>query len=105
MGLVRLVRKNAEEELKAEALKQRQNEEEATRQLIAKLGQKERELSFLREDIAKLKNENLYLKKQVMQTICLNAAAKNAKAYISFKIFQFMIKSNHDKSRNRGQPF
>lgn len=80
MGLVRLVRKNAEEELRAEALKQRQNEEEATRQLIAKLGQKERELSFLREDIARLKNENLHLKKQVMQKICLKAAAKNAKA-------------------------
>ena len=96
MGLVRLVRKNTEEELRAEALKQRQNEEEATRQLIAKLGQKERELSFLREDIARLKNENLHLKKQVMQKICLKAAAKNAKASI------FHIEGDPDHPVNRG---
>ena len=79
MGLVRLVKKNAAEKMK----KQMEKEREESRVLLAKLGQKERELNFLKEDAARLKSENLSLKRKLMMQNCVIAqkiTSKKAKA-------------------------
>ena len=83
MGLIRLVKKNVEDEMAEKLNQQFDKNEEIERTLIAKLGQKERELAFLKDDNERLKKENVALKKRVMQKFCFEAtklSAKKAKA-------------------------
>ena len=83
MGLIRLVKKNVEDEMAEKLNQQFDKNEEIERTLIAKLGQKERELAFLKDDNERLKKENVSLKKRVMQKFCFEAtklSAKKAKA-------------------------
>ncbi len=74
MGIIRLIKKNAEEEMLTKFNQQADQNEENERTLIAKLGQKERELSFLKSDNERLKKENFSLKKQVMKKLCFEAS-------------------------------
>ena len=83
MGLIGLVKKNVEDEMAEKLNQQFDKNEEIERTLIAKLGQKERELAFLKDDNERLKKENVALKKRVMQKFCFEAtklSAKKAKA-------------------------
>ena len=83
MGLIRLVKKNVEDEMAEKLNQQFDKNEEIERTLIAKLGQKEREIAFLKDDNERLKKENVALKKRVMQKFCFEAtklSAKKAKA-------------------------
>ena len=77
MGLVRLIKKSAEEEISMKINQQIDREEEIERNLIAKLGQRERELAFLKDDNERLKKENANLKKQIMRKFCFEATKLN----------------------------
>lgn len=77
MGLVRLIKKSAEEEISMKINQQIDREEETERNLIAKLGQRERELAFLKDDNERLKKENANLKKQIMRKFCFEATKLN----------------------------
>lgn len=73
MGLVKLIKKNAFEEFKMHFEKENERINDEMRKMIALIGQKDRELNFLRQDNARLKTENLKLKKKEMKAMCLKA--------------------------------
>lgn len=79
MGLVKLVKRNAIEQAQKEVAEQCRKSDAALRDLLAKLGQKERELQFLNSDYKRMKNENALLKKRLLISTCLKAKEINEK--------------------------
>lgn len=73
MGLVKLVKKSALEEAKNAVADEKLQSSSAIRKLISQLGQKERELEFLKEDYSALKKENSLLKKKLLVATCFKA--------------------------------
>ena len=73
MGLVKLIKRNAIEEFKMQFEKENEKINNEMRKMITLMGQKDRELNFLRQDNARLKTENLKLKKKEMQSLCAKA--------------------------------
>lgn len=72
-GIVKLVRRNAVEQVRREIAVECQESEGKLRELMLKLGQKERELQFLQAELTRLKNENALLKKRLLISTCLKA--------------------------------
>lgn len=73
LGLVKLVKKNAIDEARAQVMTDKMESASAIRKLIAELGGKERELKFLRDDYQSLKKENAVLKKKLLMATCFKA--------------------------------
>lgn len=72
-GLIKLIKRNAAEQARKEVAEERENGGQQLRELVLKLGQKERELQFLQSDVKRLKNENMLLKKRLLISTCLKA--------------------------------
>ena len=73
MGLVKLVKKSAMEEAKNAAAEEKLQTSATIRKLISQIGQKDRELEFLKTDYLSLKKENSLLKKKLLLATCLKA--------------------------------
>ena len=73
MGLVKLVKKNALEEAKSQVSAEKIESSATIRKLIMEMGQKDRELKFLRDDYTSLKRENSLLKKKLLLATCYKA--------------------------------
>ncbi len=78
-GLVKLVKKNAIEEAKESISEYRLEKENLIRKLIIDLGEKERQLKFLKDDYMELKKENALLKKKLVISTCFKASQMNQK--------------------------
>lgn len=73
MGVVKLVKKMALDEAKNAVAEEKTQANLAIRKLVAQLGQKDRELEFLKTDYLSLKKENALLKKKVLLATCAKA--------------------------------
>lgn len=73
MGLVKLIKKTALEEAKQSLSDQTLQSNLTIRKLVTQIGEKQRELSFLKEDYLNLKKENAMLKKKLLFATCLKA--------------------------------
>lgn len=79
LGLVKLIKKNAVEQIKsAEAISKKESDQ-AVRKLMSIVGQKERQLKFLREDYERIKKENALLKKRMLIATCFKASQMGEK--------------------------
>lgn len=72
-GIINLVRRSAAEQVRNEISAECREAGQQLRDLVLKLGQKERELQFLKNDIQRVKNENVLLKKRLLISTCLKA--------------------------------
>lgn len=72
-GIMKIVKQRAYEQARKEVAAQCQESVEQLRELTLKLGQKERTLQFLQDDVKRLKNENALLKKRLLISTCLKA--------------------------------
>ncbi len=79
MGLIKLVKKNALEEAKSQVSAEKLESASTIRKLIMEMGQKERELNFLRDDYASIKKENSLLKKKLLLATCYKAREMSEK--------------------------
>lgn len=79
LGLVKLIKKNALDAARAQVENSQLESAGAIRKLLAELGQKERELKFLRDDYCSLKKENALLKKKLLIATCYKAREMSQK--------------------------
>ncbi len=79
LGLVKLIKKNALDSARAQVENEKLESASAIRKLLAEMGQKERELKFLRDDYSSLKKENALLKKKLLMATCFKARAISEK--------------------------
>lgn len=78
-GVVKLIRKSIEEQVNLENSNSEKKYQDEIRRLITKVGQKDRELVFYKNDNSRLKTEILSLKKQLMFKNCVVAKKLSAK--------------------------
>lgn len=79
LGLVRLVKRNAMEEATSKLRDERASANEMLRKAIVDLGKKDREIKSLKEEFARLKQENTKLVESVMKSKCNKAEKLNKK--------------------------
>lgn len=72
-GIIKIVKRNAAEQTRKEVDAECRESREQLRELVLKIGQKERELQFLKSESKRLKNENALLKKRLLISTCLKA--------------------------------
>lgn len=73
LGLVRLVKRNATEEVEAKTKFERENANQALRSALVDINKKERELDKLKEELLRLKTENSRLRQNMMKLKCQKA--------------------------------
>lgn len=72
-GIMKIVKRNAAEQTRKEITAECRENREQLRELVLKIGQKERESQFLKSELKRLKNENALLKKRLLISTCLKA--------------------------------
>ena len=73
LGLVRLVKKNAFDEISAKTKLENKNANEALRKMLVDLNKKDREVEKLKQDLSKLKAENIGLQRKMLKLECSRA--------------------------------
>ena len=84
-GLVRLVKRSAQEEADARAKEREERANGELRKMIVLLGEREREIERVKEDFASIKKENEKLLQGVRRQSCLKAIVLNEKYKLSKK--------------------
>lgn len=84
-GLVRLVKRSAQEEADARAKEREERANGELRKMIVLLGEREREIERVKEDFASIKKENEKLLQGVRRQSCLKARVLNEKYKLSKK--------------------
>lgn len=84
-GLVRLVKRSAQEEADAKAKDREERANRELRRMIALLGEREREIEKVKEDFATIKKENEKLLQGMRRQNCLKAKVLSEKIKLSKK--------------------